>query len=213
MGLIACHECDLLQRESDVQVAGRVVCSRCGSLLYRNVPGSVDRSLALTIAAAITFVIANVFPFVTISAAGRFVQSTILGSILEMWKQGMLLVAPLVFLNAVAIPGMSILATGYVLVRTKFGKTPRHLIEVLRLLRKVKPWGMVEVFLLGLLVSVVKLGAYARVIPDTALWAIGVLVLFTAAISTVFDPRVIWKQIEVDRLNREPVLGGHTKTN
>ncbi|MHC1743651.1 MAG: paraquat-inducible protein A [Syntrophobacteraceae bacterium] len=204
MALIACHECDLLQRERDVPPGGKALCARCGALLYRNVPRSIDRSLALTFAAGVTFVIANVFPFVTISAAGRFVQTTIFGSILEMWKQGMALVAPMVFLNAIAIPGLSILATGYVLMRSRLGGPPGHLIDVLRLLQVFKPWGMVEVFLLGLLVSVVKLGSYARVIPDVALWAIGVLVLLTATLSTVFEPREIWARIDAARLLNAP---------
>jgi paraquat-inducible protein A len=200
MSLIACHECDLLQREGDVPPGGKALCVRCGALLYRNAPDSIDRSLALTVAAAVTFVIANVFPFVTISAAGRFVQTTIFGSIVEMWKQGMVFVAPMVFLNAIAVPGLSILATGYVLVRSRLGGPAGHLIDVLRLLQMFKPWGMVEVFLLGLLVSVVKLGSYARVIPDLALWAIGVLVLLTAALATVFEPREIWARIDAARL-------------
>lgn len=209
MPLIVCHECDLPQRESDVPPGGKALCARCGALLYRNVPDSINRSLALTFAAGVTFMIANFFPFVTISAAGRFVQTTIFGAVLEMWKQGMVLVAPMVFLNAIAIPGLSILATGYVLLHARSGGPPGHLIEVMRLLQLFKPWGMVEVFLLGLIVSVVKLGAYARVIPDLALWAIGVLVLLTAANATVFDPREIWTRIEAARRRYDPPGGGH----
>lgn len=200
MPLIACHECDLVQREAECPLGGRTLCVRCGALLYRTVPESIDRSLALALAAAVVFVIANAFPFVIISAAGRAVQTTIFGSVLEMWKQGMVLVAVMVFVNAIAIPGGSILATGYVLVRARFGGPPGHLIDVLRLLQLFKPWGMMEVFLLGLLVSVVKLGSYARVVPDVALWAIGALVLLTAAQASVFEPREIWMQIDAQRL-------------
>jgi paraquat-inducible protein A len=211
MSLIACHECDLLQRESDVPPGGKALCVRCGALLYRNVPDSIDRSLALTVAAGVTFVIGNVFPFVTISAAGRFVQTTIFGSILEMWKQGMVLVAPMVFLNAIAIPGLSILATGYVLMRSRLGGPAGHLIDVLRLLQMLKPWGMVEVFLLGLLVSVVKLGSYARVIPDLALWAIGALVVLTAALVSVFEPRDVWARIDAASLRDAAARGARTE--
>lgn len=207
MSLIACHECDLLQRECEVPPGGKAQCARCGALLYRNVPDTVNRSMALTLTAAIAFVVANVYPFVTISAAGRAVQATIFGSILEMWKQGMALVAPMVFLNAIAVPGASILATGYVLVRMRRGGRPGHLIEVLRLLQLFKPWGMMEVFLLGLLVSVVKLGSYARVAPDVALWAIGTMVLLTAAIATVFDPRFVWIWIDSERQRRRRASG------
>lgn len=207
MPLIACHECDLLQQECTVPPGGKAQCARCGALLYRNVPDSMNRSLALTVTAAIAFTVANVYPFVTISAAGRVVQATIFGSVLEMWKQGMILVAPMVFLNAIAFPGASILATGYVLLRVRHGGRPGHLIEVLRLLQLFKPWGMTEVFLLGLIVSVVKLGAYARVAPEVALWAIGSMVLLTAAIATVFDPRIVWIWIDEERHRQRSALG------
>jgi paraquat-inducible protein A len=162
----------------------------------------MERALALTFAAAITFLVANVFPFVTISAAGRMVRTTILGSIVQMWDQGMILVSSMVFLNAIAVPGGAILATGYVLAHSRSGRPPGHLIDVLRFLQMCKPWGMVEVFLLGLLVSIVKLGSYARVIPDVALWAIGALVLLTAALATVFEPGVIWMRIDARRFSR-----------
>ncbi len=211
MSLIACHECDLLQRECEVPPGGKAQCARCGAVLYRNVTDTVNRSMALTLTAAIAFVVANVYPFVTISAAGRDVQATIFGSILEMWKQGMVLVAPMVFLNAIAVPGASILATGYVLLRMRRGGRLGPLIEVLRLLQLFKPWGMMEVFLLGLLVSVVKLGAYARVAPDVALWAIGTMVLLTAAIATVFDPRFVWIWIDAER-NRQRAESARSST-
>ena len=55
--LIACHECDLLQRETVLPPGGRACCSRCGVTLYRNIPGSLDRTLAYTLSAAVFFVL------------------------------------------------------------------------------------------------------------------------------------------------------------
>ena len=56
--LIACHECDLLQREPALAPGETARCARCGALLARNPPDSIDRSLALACTAAVLYLIA-----------------------------------------------------------------------------------------------------------------------------------------------------------
>ena len=58
---IACHECDLLQTEPRLAPGETARCVRCGAFLARNPPDSVDRTLALSCAAAILYLIANAF--------------------------------------------------------------------------------------------------------------------------------------------------------
>src|SRR2546422_461599 len=55
--LIACRECDLLQREIVLPPGGTACCSRCGAVLYRNKPDSLDRTLAFTVGAAVLFIL------------------------------------------------------------------------------------------------------------------------------------------------------------
>jgi paraquat-inducible protein A len=62
---------------------------------------------------------------------------------------------------------------------------------VLRAIQFVRPWGMIEVFMLGVLITIVKMVSLARVIPEAALFAFGVLTLMIAVVLT-FDPRVLW---------------------
>ena len=66
--LIACHECDLLQREVSLAPGETALCRRCGGILYRNAPDSLNRTLAFSLAAAILFVIANIFPIIGIDS-------------------------------------------------------------------------------------------------------------------------------------------------
>jgi len=79
--LIACHECDLLQRETALASGGTARCRRCGATLYRRPPASVDRSLALTLAAMVLFVVANTFPIVGLSVNGTLVETTLFGDL------------------------------------------------------------------------------------------------------------------------------------
>jgi paraquat-inducible protein A len=71
---------------------------------------------------------------------------------------------------------------------------------LLRLMQIVRPWGMVEVFLLGVLVALVKLSNMAAVVPGVALWAFGALtILLTVVVS--FNPRYLWRILVSERRN------------
>jgi paraquat-inducible protein A len=60
---------------------------------------------------------------------------------------------------------------------------------------------MTEVFILGLLISLVKLGALARVVPGVGLWSFGALLFAIAAAVASFDARVIWAKYRPASLN------------
>src|SRR5258706_4535715 len=74
--LIACHECDLLQREVPLPQGGVARCGRCAAELYRSHPYSIERTLAFTAAAIVLFAIANAFPIVRHKLQGQVVQTT-----------------------------------------------------------------------------------------------------------------------------------------
>ena len=69
--LLACPECDLLQRAVELPPRAAAVCRRCGAVLYRELPDWLDRTLAYTLAAAILFVVANAFPIVVMEMQGH----------------------------------------------------------------------------------------------------------------------------------------------
>jgi paraquat-inducible protein A len=187
--IIACHDCDLLQRETPLDPGGVAVCGRCGAVLYRNNPGNAERTLALTIAAAILFAISNAFPIVGIESQGSRNASTLFGAVLTLWDDHMGLVASLVFITAILVPAIELAAMIFLLA------TPRPSPLILRMVLAVRPWAMVEVFMLGLLVSVQKLSHLATIEPGIALWSFGALMLLFAALTATFNPRDLWRSV------------------
>jgi len=187
--LIACHDCDLLQRETLLPPGGLAVCGRCGAVLYRNNPGNAERTLALTIAAALLFVIANAFPIVAIESQGNRNASTLFDAVLTLWNDRMELVAGLVFMTAILAPALELLAMIYLLA------TPRPQPLILRLVLALRPWAMVEVFMLGLLVSVQKLAHLATITPGIALWSFGALMVLFAALTATFNVNDLWRAL------------------
>ena len=190
--LIACHECDLLQREGPLPEGGKALCVRCGALLYRSHPRSVERTLAFALAAVVLFAVANFFPIVSLELQGQRVDATLYGAVNALYAQGMEPVAALVFVTAIAMPALELAALCYLLLPVRLGRVAPRVGPVLRVLRAVRPWCMVEVFMLGVLVSLVKLAHIASAVPGVALWSLGALMLLLAAVAASFDPRRVW---------------------
>jgi paraquat-inducible protein A len=194
--LIACHECDLLQREAALPRGGLVRCWRCGAELYRSHPQGGERSLAFALAALAVMVIANAFPIVGLEINGELVQATLFGTVLALYESGMRPVAALVFVTTMATPMLVLLTMIYLMVPLRLGRVPPDFALIFRIFRFVAPWSMVEVFMLGILVALVKLAHIATVVPGIALWSFGFLILLFAAAIASFDPRALWAKRE-----------------
>jgi len=193
--LIACHECDLLQYEVLLPEGGVAHCPRCGAELYRSHPDSFERSLALTTGAILLFVIANLFPIVGIKLQGQFVQTTLFNAVQMLYTDNMWSISALVMLTTMIMPALQLLAMIYLLLPLKLGRVPPHFALVFRTLHAVQPWAMIEVLMLGVLVSLVKLAGLANVVPGIALWSFGALMMMMAAIAATFSPRAVWERL------------------
>lgn len=192
--LIACHECDLLQREITLP-PGRVArCARCGAKLYCSPHATLDHTLSYNLTAAVVFIVANVYPIVGINIQGTRHDTTLMGAARALWAQDMTIISLLVFLTTFLMPALEISFMLHLLLALRAGRRPAGLDLSMRILGSIDPWGMVEVFLLGVLVALVKLTHFARVIPGLALWSFGILILLMAAAAASFDVRDIWER-------------------
>ena len=153
------------------------MCRRCGTLLYRNMPRSLDHSAALYVAAIILFLLANTFPFVALQYGDRIEQSLLISGGFALQRAGMGEIGLLVLLTSVVFPFLTICGMLYLLLPLRCGVRPPWMTPVWRLVRALSPWSLIGVFMLGLLVSVVKLQDLATIVPGVAFYAfIGLLV-------------------------------------
>jgi paraquat-inducible protein A len=197
--LIACHECDLLQRVVSLPPGGTATCSRCKAVLYRNNPGGFDRTLALLLASAILFVLANAFPIVGIETQGNRNATTLFGAVLTLWNEDMPVVAGLVLFTTILAPAFELFTLIFILAAVRLGLRSGPMPAVLRLVLATRPWSMVEVFMLGVLVSVVKLSHLAHIEPGVALWSYGALIVLFAAAMASFDTHALWDRLTPGR--------------
>ncbi|SOE68398.1 paraquat-inducible protein A [Burkholderia sp. OK233] len=195
ISLVACHECDLLQRESAVPPAGTLRCCRCHAELYRAHPDSTARALAFTLTCVVLFFISNLYPIVGLAVNGDLVETTLLGAVRVLYKDGMWPIAGLVLATTFLMPLLQMTAMAYLLVPLQLNRRPYHADLVFRLMHLAQPWGMTEVLILGMLVALVKLAHIASVVPGVALWSFGALMLLLAAAASAFDPRALWQRM------------------
>jgi paraquat-inducible protein A len=206
--LTQCHECGLLQRNPPLPLGGAARCGRCGANLHRNIPDSLDRTLALAVAGIVLFIVANSFPFLSLELQGQTTQTTLFAGVKDLYQQGLWELALVVGFTSILAPGLQLLLLLVVLIPLKSGRLPRGFASLFRYVEVLTPWGMMDVFMLGILVSTVKLADMATIIPGTSLFAFVVLIFVLAAAQASLDPDIVWSRVPVpDKVRRPPEPG------
>lgn len=213
--LVACPACDLVQRLQEVAPGHSARCPRCETELWRRREDSLNRTLALAIAAAVLYIIANTVPMLGLSVVGRQSFTTVVGGALQLWHDGQQIVAVLVFFAAVLAPALQIGFLLVVLLGCRRKNPPAWLGALLRHFPHTCTWSMIEVMLLGILVALTKIAELATVIPGLALFALGGLVILLAAMQSIFDPQEVWNRVEWAHENarRRSAGGGTAEAN
>lgn len=189
---IICEGCDAVYRRVALQPREIARCPHCGTELDRHAGGQRARLLPLTVACMMLFAIANLFPIVEIQVQGLASRTTLAGAVVALSAEGMPPVALLVLATTILFPLLQLTILFYLLVPLARERRPAGFGILVKALQSLRPWGMVEVFLLGVLVAIIKLHSLAEVIPGPALWAFAALtVLLTAVLS--FDPQAFWE--------------------
>ena len=193
--LVACHECDTLHRLPLLSPGNTARCRCCGAVLAHNPKGGLDRPIALNISALILLLLANAFPLLTLKIAGLEQVTTLAGAAHGLYEDGMPELAAVVFFTSVAGPFVIIMASLYVLLGIHYRWRLPMLRTVLVWISHINPWAMLDVFMLGILVSFVKLAGIADVIIGPAMYALVGLILVSAAAASAYEPALLWRRL------------------
>ncbi len=191
-GLASCHGC------SKVQPLEQGQCARCGATLHLRKPHSVQRAFALTVAAAILYIPANVYPVMRSERLGGTESNTILSGVALFWEHHDYPIAIIIFVASVLIPLLKLLAIGVLCVAARRCRHPHAMTRVYRITELVGRWSMVDVFVVAILVAVVQLGSLASIVPGPAAVAFTGVVIMTMLAAMAFDPRLLWEAADRD---------------
>jgi len=195
-GRIACLECDLLLARPALAEGERASCPRCGHKLTARPRDGFERSLAFALAAAVFLAAACLFPFLSLKAGGIENAITLPQSAIELYRNGRQLVALLVGAFILVIPAVMLVGVMALLVPLVRERNAPWLVPTGRLVFGLSPWSMVEVFVIGVIVSLVKLSSMATVVLGISFWSYAAFsVCLTAALSNL-DRMYLWDSIE-----------------
>ena len=192
---IACHDCDLLQKVPQLRVGQTANCIRCNAFLFKNQRNSVNRSLAFAITGLILYVISNMFPLLSLRALGTTQDETLISTSVSLFKADMPLLSIVVLFTTVIFPATTLLGTIFILIQVKRNKFNDYTAPLFRFLRSTDTWGMLEIFMLALLVAMVKLGDVAEVVFGTSLYAFCLLILSLTLLSNSLNPHDVWSKL------------------
>jgi paraquat-inducible protein A len=195
--LVACHECDTLQRVEGLPSGSVARCRCCEARLFANPKGGLDTPLALTLSCLILFLVANAYPLLTLNIKGLTHETTLSGAALALYRADMAPLAAVVWITSVLGPALIIVSMLYVLSALRFALRLPFVRQVLVWISRLQPWGMLDVFMLGVLVALVKLAGMADVVLGAGLYAYVALIFFFAAASSRIEPHLLWERLGV----------------
>jgi paraquat-inducible protein A len=193
---LACQDCDGLFTAPELQEGERVICPRCGAVLFTRRWNPIHRTTALVVAAANLFIAANLFPFMSLRSDYRESQMILSQSVSGLENVGYPLLAVAVAIFVLAAPALIITGLLYLLLPLFRGRRLPGALQLCRWIYTIRRWNMIEVFLLGALVSLLKLGKLATLTLGTSFWAFVGLIICLAAALTAIDHRELWARLE-----------------
>ncbi len=192
---VACPDCGLMQVMPPIRSPCVIECSRCGRVLAGPATGRVDGPLALSIAALLLLVPAVMAPLMTVSTYGAMRTSWAPSAVTGMWHDGFASLAVLVAAFSIALPALFLGLLIWVLARLHLGR-PRGLGSIFRWVKHLRPWVMVEVYLVGCFVAYSRLKLVAAVDVGTGGWLLIAATLALLLALTQLDERTVWQALE-----------------
>jgi paraquat-inducible protein A len=194
--LIACHGCDLLVDVGELEHGTRAYCPRCSHFLTRYQRDAMSRVLAYTVAAIILLVLSLSFPFLSFGASGLESVMTLRAAPGSLWQYGMHFLAFLVGAFIILIPALILLLLVAISVPLLLRWNAPWLHASAKVIFELENWSMVGVFIIGVIVSLVKIAAMATVVLGISFWAYAAFsICFTLAMVTL-DRYQCWEMIE-----------------
>ncbi len=190
--LVICKKCATLHRKIKLEEKTKAICKTCKSTLYRKHLDLLDKSLALTTSMLIFFIVANLFPIVSIDLSGAISEITLSSVFLTMFLEKFyftgLMCAFLIFILPITF--MTLFLTLLIFMKLRIYENAVK--KMLVVLSSLLPWNMVEIFLISILVAMVKLIGYAEIHLGVSFWALVLFVIVDIYISKNISMLALW---------------------
>jgi paraquat-inducible protein A len=181
--VLSCHHCGASFQRVQLVPGQWAQCVRCDSVLETYATFTPSAWLAVVCAAILTLALANAYPVATLVLQGAAQPASFFDAVAITWQTGYPEVALLTLAAGFVLPAVHLGLLAWILCWLVTGRLPPHFDRLLDWLERIKPWCMVPVFLMGVLVSVVKLSGLATLVPGVGLFATAVSAVLITALS------------------------------
>lgn len=183
---IACPYCDALHQREKLSKHEVLVCDYCHSIIDDGVP-DFRYALIYALSALIFFIIANTFPFITLDLMGEQHSISIYSSISVLFKNKMWLLGCMVSFFIIIVPAWYLIGIVFAVTSFRFQILHEWVRGFLHWMHHLHSWNMIDVYLLGVLVTLVKIMQMADVTFETSFWSFLALILCATLAHTHFD--------------------------
>jgi len=194
--LIACQQCDALYDKPELKQGQSAKCVRCGSVMAERKVDSIERSFNWSLAGIVLLMPAILLPIMGVTLAGQYNNASLLDCIIVLIDRGFFMIASLVFLFAIAVPVVRLLGAFYITYSFKFNKLKPSLLSFFRAFHYLDNWAMLNVFMLGIVVSMYKLIDDTELSVNMGLMAFILWLISSTMASISLDPDYIWQELE-----------------
>jgi paraquat-inducible protein A len=200
-----CPACGLMQVVPAMAPRRTARCLRCKAMLRHTRTDPLGTSLALNVASLVLLIIAATSTMMQVSTAGMVRQADLFSGPIGLEESGMWELAVVVLFATMAAPLLKLSCMTYVLLGLRFPRPPRHLRLVFVWTEHLRPWSMVEVYLLGVAVAYVKLVDIVTIDIGYALYALVLLMLTMVAADAALDHQAVWEAMAKRGIDDVPV--------
>lgn len=194
--LVACAGCDLLHQKQALEVGEIARCERCNQVIQSRKPHSIDRSLAAVLAGIVLLLLSLTQPFLSLSRSGIESTISVVDAVVALWMNEMQWLGLLTLGFIVLLPLCRLLLLGWVLWRIRFGRRIRRSMRLaFRWALNLEPWSMADIFMIGVVVSLVKISAMANLHVGLAFWSLLGLVVVTVLINLFLCRDTVWAHL------------------
>ena len=194
--MAVCPDCDLVLRFKKPEPGQKVCCPRCNCTLSAPVENSVEKTMVLSLTGLILFFPAIFLPLLTLDILGLESTGSIFSSAQAMVASGFVFTGVAVFLTSIVIPFVKLLLLFLVSLQLHLVRGNVSTVLMFKTYKKLDEWGMLEVYMIGILVTVIKLLHMAKIEYDVGFFCFVGLLSATLLSSSFLDENHYWEEIE-----------------
>ncbi|MCL1099030.1 paraquat-inducible protein A [Shewanella gelidii] len=198
--IVLCRACDLAVSKRALPSGVRALCPRCHTALYDTPYCSINGMLALCLAAVFLYFPANLLPVLEIHFLGNIRNTTVIQGAIAVIDQGYWVVGIAVLLAAVVAPGLLLLSVLFQILIIKFGRRSVFLKTSLKQLLKrqnlVTQFTMLEIYMLGFLVSAFNLSDFSDIYFSVGSFCFTMLFVVTLFLQREYNLEHMWSFVD-----------------